>query len=102
MADKLSTQLFGAFLVFFVLQPFVIKSLELERAQKGDVIDGINQIKKYLKTYGYYRHGMKHTMGDRFDDSLESALKAYQESLGIGVTGRFDSDTMQAINVWCP
>ncbi|GMI98187.1 hypothetical protein HRI_003488000 [Hibiscus trionum] len=85
MADKFPTQLFGAFLMFFVLQPFVIKSLEfesvqnLEGAQKGDVVNGLNQIKKYLHSYGYYHHDIEDTLDDRFDDSLESALKAYQE-----------------------
>ncbi|KAE8697461.1 hypothetical protein F3Y22_tig00110621pilonHSYRG00306 [Hibiscus syriacus] len=103
MADKLSTQLFGTFFLFFVLQLSVIKSVELEsvqnleQAQKGDTMNGVNQIKKYLKTYGYYHHDTKHTLDDQFDDPLESALKTYQEYLGIDVTGRIDSDTIQAM-----
>ncbi|GMI98188.1 hypothetical protein like AT4G16640 [Hibiscus trionum] len=102
MADKFFTQLFGAFLMFFVLQPFVIKSLEFESvqnpegAQKGDV-NGLNQIKKYLHSYGYYHHDTEDTFDDRFDDSLESALKAYQDYLGIDVTGKIDSDTIKGV-----
>ncbi|GMI98181.1 hypothetical protein like AT4G16640 [Hibiscus trionum] len=103
MAHKLSTQFFGAFLVLFVLQPFVIKSLEfesiqnLEGAQKGDVVNGLNQIKKYLYKYGYYHHDIEGTIDDKFDDSLESALKAYQNYLGIDVTGKIDSDTIEGV-----
>ncbi|GMI96545.1 hypothetical protein HRI_003324400 [Hibiscus trionum] len=80
MAVKLSHMLFGAFVLLFVLQPCVIKSLKLdslqnlEQVQKGGVASGINQVKQYLKTYGYYPHGVKLTLGDRFDHSLESAL----------------------------
>ncbi|KAK8587778.1 hypothetical protein V6N13_086752 [Hibiscus sabdariffa] len=96
-------KLFGAFLILLVLLPFEINSQEfkslqnLEGAQKGDITNGLNQVKKYLKTYGYYHHDIEHTLDDQFDDSLESALKAYQGYLGIDVTGKIDSGTIGAM-----
>ncbi|GMI89247.1 hypothetical protein like AT4G16640 [Hibiscus trionum] len=103
MAVKLSHMLFGAFLLLFVLQPCVIKSLKLdslqslEQVQKGGAASGINQVKQYLKRYGYYPDGVKLTLDDRFDDSLESALKAYQQFLYLDVTGKIDSDTIKTM-----
>ncbi|GMI89248.1 hypothetical protein like AT4G16640 [Hibiscus trionum] len=103
MAVKLSHMLFGAFVLLFVLQPCVIKSLKLdslqnlEQVQKGGGASGINQVKQYLKRYGYYPHGVKLTLDDRFDDFLESALKAYQQFLYLDVTGKIDSATIKTM-----
>ncbi|GMI96556.1 hypothetical protein like AT4G16640 [Hibiscus trionum] len=103
MVVKLSHMLFGAFVLLFVLQPCVIKSLKLdslknlEQVQKGGGASGINQVKQYLKRYGYYPHGVKLTLDDRFDDSLESALKAYQQFLYLDVTGKIDSATIKTM-----
>ncbi|GMI67049.1 hypothetical protein like AT1G59970 [Hibiscus trionum] len=103
MTDKLYTQLFVAFLLFFVHQSFESNSQELESirnlegAQRGDVIQGLNQIKKYLKKYGYYSHDIEYMLDDHFDDVLESALKVYQKYLHINVTGRVDSATITAM-----
>ncbi|XVE68010.1 hypothetical protein DITRI_Ditri09bG0033900 [Diplodiscus trichospermus] len=103
MATKLSHHVFGAFLLFLVLQPFVVKSRplasiqNLEGARKGDVVNGLVQIKKYLKAFGYYPHDIDLVINDHFDDSLETALKAYQENFHLKVTGKIDPDSIKAI-----
>ncbi|KAK8671075.1 hypothetical protein V6N13_037683 [Hibiscus sabdariffa] len=97
-------QVFRAFCVFLVLQPFAVKSLKLEilenleRVQKGEIGNGVYQVKKYLKIYGYYPHDTKHAvLDDHFDDKLEDALKAYQQYYSLNVTGKVDSDTIKAM-----
>ncbi|XP_021296591.1 metalloendoproteinase 1-like [Herrania umbratica] len=106
MAPKLSHQVFGAIFLFLVLQPFVVKSrpLEpetlrnLERAQNGDTLNGLSQVKKYLKAFGYYPNDLNLT-DDHFDDSLESALKAYQQNYYLKVTGKIDHDTIKTMMI---
>ncbi|XVE68012.1 hypothetical protein DITRI_Ditri09bG0034100 [Diplodiscus trichospermus] len=103
MATKLSHHVFGAFLLFLVLQPFVVKSRplrslqNLDGARKGDFVIGLVQVKKYLKTFGYYPHDIDLIIDDHFDGSLETALKAYQENFHLKVTGKIDPDTIKAI-----
>ncbi|XVF60407.1 hypothetical protein PTKIN_Ptkin08bG0043400 [Pterospermum kingtungense] len=105
-AAKFSHQPFGAFLLFLVLQPFVVKAIpvkleslrNLGRAQKGDTVNGLNQVKQYLKAFGYYPHHHDNNIfDDRFDDSLESALKAYQENFYLRATGKIDCDTIKTM-----
>ncbi|EOY04278.1 Matrixin family protein [Theobroma cacao] len=104
MAPKPSHQVFEAIFLFLVLQPFVVKSrpLEpeslrnLERAQKGDTLNGLSHVKKYLRAFGYYPNDFN-LIDDHFDDSLESALKAHQQNYYLKVTGKIDPDTIKAM-----
>ncbi|MBA0652485.1 hypothetical protein Goklo_019744 [Gossypium klotzschianum] len=83
MAPKLAISALLLLLViiqalFVKSEPQISKSLQLlEGARKGYTFEGLNQVKQYLKAFGYYSiNGSSHT--DSFDDVLESALKSYQ------------------------
>ncbi|KAE8664370.1 Non-LTR retroelement reverse transcriptase-like [Hibiscus syriacus] len=105
MATKFSHQLFRAILVFLVLHPFgansenrVLESLQndLKHAQKGDVVNGVHQVKKFLRTFGYYP-GEINLLDDRFDDALVAGLSVFRELYHLNVTGRVDSNTIEAM-----
>ncbi|EOY04282.1 Matrixin family protein, putative [Theobroma cacao] len=65
----------------------------LQGAQKGYKVKGLNHVKQYFKAFGYYPNHINLT--DDYDDSLESALKKYQENYRLKVTGRIDPDTIK-------
>ena len=55
----------------------------LQGSQKGDKVEGIHKVKKYLQHFGYLgsTHSQTETQvdsEDHFDDALESAIKAFQ------------------------
>ncbi|MBA0700588.1 hypothetical protein Goari_022074 [Gossypium aridum] len=84
MAPKLAISALLLLLViiqalFVKSEPQISESLRLlEGARKGYTFEGLNQVKQYLKAFGYYSiNGSSHT--DSFDDVLESALKSYQQ-----------------------
>ncbi|KAK8512443.1 hypothetical protein V6N12_075022 [Hibiscus sabdariffa] len=91
--------------MLLVLHPFVAKaspfkfeSLEnLKQAQKGDVVNGIHQVKQFLKALGYYPHRIN-LLDDQFDDALESATKAFQEFHHLNVTGEINPNTIDAMS----
>ncbi|KAK6266508.1 hypothetical protein QUC31_017345 [Theobroma cacao] len=108
MEPKLSHQVYGAIFLFLVLQPLVVKSRTLkpeflrntERAQKGGTLNGLNQVKKYLKAFGYYPNNDNvDIFKDLFNDFLESALKSYQQNYNLKVTSKIDPDTIKAMMI---
>ncbi|CAL9007666.1 unnamed protein product [Prunus brigantina] len=66
----------------------------LEGCHKGQNVSGLQELKKYLTKFGYlnYDHS-KHANDDEFDDILESAIKSYQKSYHLKVTGTLDTST---------
>uniref|UniRef100_A0A0A0KS21 Peptidase metallopeptidase domain-containing protein n=1 Tax=Cucumis sativus TaxID=3659 RepID=A0A0A0KS21_CUCSA len=91
------------FLVFVSIASHVISKhnpilspQRLYGCRKGDNVEGIRNIKKYLQRYGYLSHNMSidsHIIelnSNKFDDSLESAIKLYQKwtHLNLYVSGR--------------
>ncbi|MBA0769161.1 hypothetical protein Gotri_017924, partial [Gossypium trilobum] len=103
MAPKLAISALLLLLViiqalFVKSEPQISKSLRsLEGARKGYTFEGLNQVKQYLKAFGYYPiNGSSHT--DSFDDVLESALKSYQQYYRLKVTGRIDSNTLKKMS----
>ncbi|KAE8694152.1 Eukaryotic aspartyl protease family protein [Hibiscus syriacus] len=107
MAPKLSHHIIleALFLLFLIQALFVksesqfSKSLRLfHEARKGYTIEGLNHVKQYLEALGYYSIGGSN-LTDDFDDSLESALKAYQQHYRLEITGRMDSDTMKKMSI---
>ncbi|KAK0592493.1 hypothetical protein LWI29_020214 [Acer saccharum] len=77
----------------------------LEECQKGQKVKGLQDLKKYLHKFGYLNYDNVHvpTTGldenvvhdhDQFDDLLESAIKTYQQSYRLNVTGILDSNTI--------
>ncbi|TYJ08471.1 hypothetical protein E1A91_A11G077300v1 [Gossypium mustelinum] len=66
-------------------------------AQKGYTIEGLNQVKHYLKAFGYYSINGG-SLTDSFDDVLESTLKSYQQHYRLKATGRIDSNTLKKMS----
>ncbi|KAJ6291655.1 hypothetical protein OIU76_023690 [Salix suchowensis] len=66
--------------------------------QKGQAAEGLLDLKKYLKKFGYYPSDATLTSSD-FDDHLELALKAYQKFYRLNVTGNLDSSTTQQMMI---
>ncbi|GAB2300858.1 hypothetical protein Dimus_034893 [Dionaea muscipula] len=63
---------------------------------KGSHVSGMAELKKYFHHFGYISmKGSKFT--DFFDDSFESAVVLYQRSLGLLVTGKLDTETLNQI-----
>ncbi|KAG8477261.1 hypothetical protein CXB51_030424 [Gossypium anomalum] len=103
MAPKLAISALLLLLViiqalFVKSEPQIFKSLRLlEGARKGYTFKGLNQVKKYLKTFGYYSINGG-SLTDSFDDVLEAALKSYQQHYRLKVTGRIDSNTLKKMS----
>ncbi|XP_009368959.2 metalloendoproteinase 2-MMP-like [Pyrus x bretschneideri] len=72
----------------------------LEGCHKGQNVSGLQELKKYLTKFGYlnYDHS-KHANDDEFDDLLESAIKSYQKSFHLNVTGSLDTTTVKQMMV---
>ena len=112
MAPKLS-HLLLAILVIFSIQSFrgQARTLKpehrqsfssflqgLEGIQKGQTVEGLIELKQYLKKFGYYPSDITLTSSD-FDDHLELALKTYQKYFHLNVTGNLDSSTIQKMMI---
>ncbi|KAF8370068.1 hypothetical protein HHK36_031899 [Tetracentron sinense] len=75
----------------------------LKGCQKGQTVQGLHELKLYLKKFGYLNYGASnnhklahaHENNDEFDDPLESAIKTYQQNYHLKVTGRLDSQTVK-------
>ena len=71
---------------------------DLQGSQKGDKVEGIHKVKKYLQHFGYLgsTHSQTETQvdsEDHFDDALESAIKAFQTYYHLKPTGVLDAPT---------
>ncbi|KAK0592603.1 hypothetical protein LWI29_022124 [Acer saccharum] len=70
----------------------------LENVQKIDHnYTGIKDLKKYLKRFGYlknYDDNVPAGLEDAHDNDLLAAIKLYQQSFRLNVTGILDSDTV--------
>ncbi|XP_022133608.1 matrix metalloproteinase-9-like [Momordica charantia] len=74
----------------------IIFSQNLLGTRKSHNIEGIHDVKTYLKRYGYLTH-----IGSQpgaFDDDLESALKTYQKFFNLNVTGILDKETLSLMS----
>lgn len=65
-------------------------------AELGSHVSGISELKKYLNRFGYLPLPDTN-FTDVYDDRLVSALSRYQKRLGLPVTGRLDSSTLEQI-----
>ncbi|KAK2642877.1 hypothetical protein Ddye_024640 [Dipteronia dyeriana] len=74
----------------------------LEGYRKGDQVNGIKYVKKYLERFGYLSYHDKSSStinyddddDDFFDEKLESAIKTYQTNFNLNPTGFLDSETI--------
>lgn len=71
---------------------------DLKGCHKGDTIEGIGQLKVYMKMFSYLNSN-SNSNNDEFDDRLEKAVKAYQEHFHLGVTGVLDEATVEKMMV---
>ncbi|KAE8648550.1 metalloendoproteinase 1 [Cucumis sativus] len=78
----------------------ILSPQRLYGCRKGDNVEGIHSIKKYLQRYGYLSHNTSidsHIIelnSNKFDDSLESAIKLYQKWSHLNVSGILDQETL--------
>lgn len=110
MFSKVSP-LLGAFLLLILVmlshtvlskpngQPFQFLQ-HLEGCHKGQSVEGIHKLKRYLEKFGYlsYPHSnnsLSHANDDEFDGLLDSAVKTYQLNHNLKVTGNLDSRTVK-------
>nr|GMC56961.1 metalloendoproteinase 2-MMP-like [Ipomoea batatas]GMC67273.1 metalloendoproteinase 2-MMP-like [Ipomoea batatas] len=72
----------------------------LQGCRRGDNVEGIKYLKKYLKRFGYF-DGFLNINGeeedDGFDDFLESAVKTYQANHRLNATGVLDVETVSLL-----
>ncbi|KAI3454551.1 hypothetical protein Pfo_011214 [Paulownia fortunei] len=96
------------FLVFF-LHSYLISSYKilsnmeflkpLSGVQKGDNVKGVHELKKHLAYLGYLNYdkcsnNRTHKNHNIFDNSLEFALRKYQEFYNLNITGILDPNTI--------
>lgn len=60
----------------------------------GQKVDGLAKLKQYFQRFGYINTSLLNFTDD-FDDSLESALKTYQQNFNLNATGELDTPTLQ-------
>ncbi|XP_022993647.1 metalloendoproteinase 2-MMP-like [Cucurbita maxima] len=68
----------------------------LNGCKKGDTVEGLHQMKRYLCRFGYLSHVQNHskTYDDEFDELLESAIRTYQLNYNLEATGTLDASTL--------
>ncbi|XP_060959013.1 metalloendoproteinase 3-MMP-like [Cannabis sativa] len=68
----------------------------LQGCKKGDNVQGIRDLKNYLKHFGYFtKHSTNHIDDeDDFDYALEKAIKTYQINYNLKPTGILDPKTL--------
>ncbi|XP_027358812.1 metalloendoproteinase 1-like [Abrus precatorius] len=113
MALILPIKLSFSFLLLFVMNPFsfvVSRSIEasehafiktlknLEGVHKGQTTKGVNELKNYLKKFGYLTNDQYYS-NDYFDETVESALKNYQTYHNLHVTGHIDTATIERMSL---
>ncbi|KAL5771889.1 hypothetical protein ACOSQ2_011813 [Xanthoceras sorbifolium] len=67
----------------------------LQGYKKGDKVEGIKDLKKYLERFGYLNPNP--SFDDQFDDILESAIKTYQFNFNLNTTGTLDPQTVSTM-----
>lgn len=69
-------------------------------SHKGDTIEGIKILKKYLQNIGYIDSdpGNINVPTNFFDELLESALKTYQSYYNLNVSGVLDDNTVSLLS----
>ncbi|XP_019185240.1 PREDICTED: metalloendoproteinase 2-MMP-like [Ipomoea nil] len=107
MAAKVFQVLLYAFLFLFLIlfqtNMAISSGFEfikpLQGSKKGDKVEGLYNLKKHLKTFGYIDDlsiDSNNSPGadDYFSDQLESAIRTYQTNFNLNSTGVLDADTV--------
>ncbi|KAF8031798.1 hypothetical protein BT93_D0878 [Corymbia citriodora subsp. variegata] len=115
MAPRISSSVVSILVLFLTIQSVTIHSRSLgstkpsltsfhslEGALKGQTKDGIKEVKRYLKAFGYLDYedddNNAALMDDKFDGTLESALKSYQKFYHLKITRKLDADTVKLMS----
>ncbi|KAI5341101.1 PREDICTED: metalloendoase [Prunus dulcis] len=69
----------------------------LKGCHKGDKVQGIQDLKKYLEKFGYLNGNTNND--DYFDDELESTIKTYQINYHLKITGTLDAKTVSKMEM---
>jgi len=69
---------------------------QLLEARRGSRVAGLAELKRYLARFGYMP-GAEHEPTDAFDAHMEAAVRRYQSTLSLPVTGQLDSATLDRI-----
>ncbi|XP_047333868.1 metalloendoproteinase 4-MMP-like [Impatiens glandulifera] len=106
------------FLIFLLFPPKlllarIIPSTALEEQQhrrtiftrflgtgRGTEITGLSDLKKYFNRFGYLAppRNRSESFTDQFDRRFELAVVTYQKTLGLPISGKLDSDTLNEIS----
>ncbi|XP_047951796.1 metalloendoproteinase 3-MMP-like [Salvia hispanica] len=71
---------------------------KLQGCRKGSNEEGIQQLKTYLEKFGYLENqNQPHPHNDHFDETLESAIKTYQQNYHLKPTGTLDPATISKL-----
>ncbi|KAM7279887.1 hypothetical protein ACFE04_007021 [Oxalis oulophora] len=110
MALKLYQFFIPLMFFFLALQAFIVESKTSPRfiknfqnllgVQKGHSAIGLQDLKSYLKSFGYYDPNHEISLdNDEFDDHLQHALVKYQKFFNLNVTGTLNSDTIKKMTM---
>ena len=69
---------------------------QLLDARRGSRVAGLAELKRYLARFGYMP-GAEREPTDAFDAHMEAAVRRYQSTLSLPVTGQLDSATLDRI-----
>ncbi|XP_048129013.1 metalloendoproteinase 1-like [Rhodamnia argentea] len=116
MAPRISSSFVSILVPFIAIQPSATHSRNLnapdpslthfqslEGTLKGQTKQGIKEVKRYLRAFGYLDHKEDENhvalVDDKFNDTLEAALRSYQRFYCLKVTGDLDAGTMMQMSV---
>ncbi|XP_075519242.1 metalloendoproteinase 4-MMP-like [Primulina tabacum] len=66
-------------------------------ATRGNVVEGISELKKYFNRFGYIESKTDANSTDLFDGELENAITRYQQKFGLSINGKLDSRTLSKL-----
>lgn len=69
----------------------------LTNACKGDRMQGLPDLKRYFRRFGYL--SAQNNVTEDFDEAVESAVRTYQKNFGLNVTGVLDEATISQLMV---
>ncbi|KAK4263271.1 hypothetical protein QN277_028707 [Acacia crassicarpa] len=69
------------------------------RIRIGNSVDGISKIKDYFELFGYLNSTLNSNFTDEFSPALESAIKSFQRTFNLNVTGQPDDATVSLITL---
>ncbi|KAM1112384.1 hypothetical protein FF1_045217 [Malus domestica] len=99
MATNIICNLLGALLSFLAIHAFTVQSIQKE---EGKTI-GFDELRSYLGTFGYLtdsvpKNSRNFISSFEVDEVLETALKKFQKTYHLNVTGKLDSGTVDLIS----